>query len=607
MALQNEKKAAIRERYKGVDPSLLEVIPATAPETMAVEDRTLNVAAYIRVSTDNDEQTSSFELQQNDFTERIQTNPKWNFVGIYSDEGISGTELSHRKGMLQMLEDCRAGKIDYILAKSIARFARNVVDCLSIIEELKNMNPPVGVYFEADNLYTLDSTGALVLTIMATLAEEESRNKSVIMNWSIDRRFSRGIFLTPELLGYDRDENGELVINPQEAETVKVIYDLYINGWTPKEIADLLTEYGRKTKLGNEVWNPGTIRGVIGNERHCGDILARKTYTPNFKNHKAKKNEGKRTQYRQRDHHDPIVSREVYNAANHLAASRTYGSKRKPLPVLSVIDGGMLAGYVPVDKDWKGFSTEDYRAACESVDQKEETVLPTGKRLNMAGFQIVRSDFFPSTEDLKMTISQGNLRFSTSCLRKFEDVEYVELLLNTVKNCIAIRPCSADCPNAIHWGRLREEKWIVSSVGSRGLSSTLFDMMNWEEEAKYRFKGQFISKGDDKLLLFQLDEPVVTRTETQVVVPDEPEMDDEHEEIVMKETIRSYPASWLVSFGAPITFLTRVNRLEQAHYAGEWDVLRPAKEVEGMNILAADQLAELMREAETIIEGWKAS
>lgn len=607
MALQNEKKAAIRERYKGVDPSLLEVIPATAPETMAVEDRTLNVAAYIRVSTDNDEQTSSFELQQNDFTERIQANPKWNFVGIYSDEGISGTELSHRKGMLQMLEDCRAGKIDYILAKSIARFARNVVDCLSIIEELKNMNPPVGVYFEADNLYTLDSTGALVLTIMATLAEEESRNKSVIMNWSIDRRFSRGIFLTPELLGYDRDENGELVINPQEAETVKVIYDLYINGWTPKEIADLLTEYGRKTKLGNEVWNPGTIRGVIGNERHCGDILARKTYTPNFKNHKAKKNEGKRTQYRQRDHHDPIVSREVYNAANHLAASRTYGSKRKPLPVLSVIDGGMLAGYVPVDKDWKGFSTEDYRAACESVDQKEETVLPTGKRLNMAGFQIVRSDFFPSTEDLKMTISQGNLRFSTSCLRKFEDVEYVELLLNTVKNCIAIRPCSADCPNAIHWGRLREEKWIVSSVGSRGLSSTLFDMMNWEEEAKYRFKGQFISRGDDKLLLFQLDEPVVTRTETQVVVLDEPETDDEHEEIVMRETIRSYPASWLVSFGTPITFLTRVNRLEQAYYAGEWDVLRPAKEVEGMNILAADQLAELMREAETIIEGWKAS
>lgn len=602
MALQNETKAAIRERYKGVDPSLLEVIPATAPETIAVEDRILNVAAYIRVSTENDEQTSSFELQQNDFTEKIQANPKWNFVGIYADEGISGTELSHRKGMLQMLEDCRAGKIDYILAKSIARFARNVVDCLSIIEKLKNLNPPVGVYFEADNLYTLDTTGSLVLTILATVAEEESRTKSVIMNWSVDRRFSRGIFLTPELLGYDRDENGELVINPDEAETVKVIYDLFINGWSPSEIADLLTEYGRKTKLGNEVWNAGSIRGVIENERHCGDILARKTYTPNFKNHKAKKNEGKRTQYRQRDHHEPIVSREVYNAANHLAASRTYGSKSKPLPVLSVVDEGVLRGYVPVDKDWRGFSTEDYRAACESVPEEVQEIIPTGKRLNMSGFQIVRSDFFPSIEDLTMTITQGNLRFNTACLKKFEDVEYVELLLNTVKNCITIRPCEKENPNAIHWGRLREEKWVVSSVGSKGLSKTLFDMMSWEEGAKYRFKGQFISDGDGKLLLFELDEPVVTRTETQVV-----EQEETQEEIVLKETIRSYPAAWQTSFGTPITYISRVSLLEQVHYAGDWDVLRPAREIPEMNIFTADKIAALMKEAETIMEGWKAS
>ena len=608
MALQNENKAGIRERYKGVDPSLIEVIPATAPETIAVEDRILNVAAYIRVSTENDEQTSSYELQKNDFTEKIQANPKWNFVGIYADEGISGTELSHRKGMLQMLEDCRAGKIDYILAKSIARFARNVVDCLSIIEELKNMNPPVGVYFEADNLYTLDTTGSLVLTIRATVAEEESRTKSVIMNWSVDRRFSRGIFLTPELLGYDRDGNGELVVNPDEAETVKVIYYLFINGWSPTEIADLLTEYGRKTKLGNEVWNPGSIRGVIENERHCGDILARKTYTPNFKNHKAKKNEGNRTQYRRRNHHEPIVTREVYNAANHLAASRTYGSRSKPLPVLSVIDDGVLRGYVPIDKDWRGFSTEDYRAACESVQPEEVEVLPTGKRLNMQGFQIVRSQFFPSIDDLNMTITQGTLRFSTSCLKKFEDVEYVELLLNTVKNCIAIRPCEKENPNAIHWGRLREEKWVVNSVGSKGLSKTLFDMMSWEDGAKYRFKGQFITSGDGKLLLFELDEPVVIRTATQVVVPENPEeFDEPKEEIVIKETIRSYPAAWQNSFGTPISYISHVNVLEQVHYSGDWDVLRPATEIKEMNIITADKIAELMHEAETIMEGWKAS
>ena len=244
-----DSKQKIRTRYKGIDPSELEVIPALATDEIALEHRKLKVAAYVRVSTENDEQTSSYELQVNDFTERIKANPNWEFVGIYSDEGISGTELSHRKGMLQMLEDARAGKIQHILAKSIARFARNVVDCLSIIDELKNLG--VGVHFDENNLYTLDTTGALVLTILATVAEEESRSKSFIMNWSVERRFSKGIFLVPKLLGYDLDEDGNLIVNPEEAETVKVIYYLYINGWSPSEIADLLTRYGRATKLGN--------------------------------------------------------------------------------------------------------------------------------------------------------------------------------------------------------------------------------------------------------------------------------------------------------------------------------------------------------------------
>ena len=294
----NDSKQKIRDRYKGVDPSELEVIMPIASDEVALENRKLKVAGYVRVSTENDEQISSYELQMNDFTDRINANPNWEFAGIYSDEGISGTELSHRKGMLQMIEDAKAGKTDHILAKSIARFARNVVDCLSIIDELRQLG--VGVHFDENILYTLDATGSLVLTILATAAEEESRSKSFIMNWSIERRFSKGIFLIPELLGYDLDEDGNLVINPEEAETVKVIYDLYVNGWTTTEIADLLTEHGRKTKLGNEVWNPGSIDGVIENERHCGDVRARKTYTPDFKTHKSVKNEGanpKRKQY----------------------------------------------------------------------------------------------------------------------------------------------------------------------------------------------------------------------------------------------------------------------------------------------------------------------
>ena len=600
-----DSKQKIRTRYKGVDPSELEVIPAIATDEIALEERKLKVAAYVRVSTENDEQTSSYELQVNDFTDRINANPNWEFAGIYSDEGISGTELSHRKGMLQMIEDARAGKIDHILAKSIARFARNVVDCLSVIDELKKLG--VGVHFDENNLYTLDTTGALVLTILATVAEEESRSKSFIMNWSIERRFSKGIFLTPKLLGYDVDENGELVVNPEEAETVKVIYDLYINGWSTTEIAELLTSYGRKTKLGNEVWNPTSIDGVIENERHCGDVRSRKTYTPDFKTHKSVKNRQNRKQYIQRNHHEAIVSRDVYNAANLLKSSHQYTAKSRPLPVLSVIDGVILTGYVPVDKNWSGFSTEDYQAACESVEVPSDDVKVTGRRLNMGGYQLVRPEFFPSIERPAMTISNGKLRFNTACLKKFEDVEYVELLLNTVKNCIAIRPCEKDNPNAIHWGKLREERWVVSTLGCKGLSRTLFDLMSWEDEGQYRFSGQYKAQGDNKLLIFELSEPVITKTVEQIVVPEQPdeaEEEEQQEEIVIREKVRVFPDSWRTSFGVPITAIVHASVLEQHHYAGDWDVLRPATELEEMNIFTADQLDQLMKEAETIMEGW---
>ena len=598
-----DSKQKIRTRYKGVDPSELEVIPALATDEIALEQRKLKVAAYVRVSTENDEQTSSYELQVNDFTERIKANPNWEFAGIYSDEGISGTELSHRKGMLQMLEDARAGKIQHILAKSIARFARNVVDCLSVIDELRNLG--VGVHFDENNLYTLDTTGALVLTILATVAEEESRSKSFIMNWSIERRFSKGIFLTPKLLGYDLDDDGNLIINAEEAETVKVIYYLYINGWSPSEIADLLTQYGRTTKLGNVVWNPGSIDGVIENERHCGDIRSRKTYTPDFKTHKSVKNRQNRRQYIQRNHHEAIVSREVYNAANLMRSSQQYMKKRRPLPVLSVIDHGILRGFVPIDRSWHGFSVEDYRAACESVGEEEPEVAVVGKRLFMGGYQEVRADYFPSHDRPSMTIANGKLRFNTACLKKFEDVEYVELLLNTVTNTIAIRPCAADNPNAIRWGKLRDTRWVVNTMGCRGLSKTIFSLMSWEDEGKYVFSGQYIQRGEQKLLVFELAEPVVTKTVEQIVIPEEPEDDENQpEEIVIKETVRVYPAAWTSTFGTPISSMAHVSLLEQRHYAGDWDVLRPATELAELNLLTQDKLDELLKEAESIMEGW---
>ena len=155
-----------------------------------------------------------------------------------------------------MVEDCKAGKIDLVITKSISRFARNIVDCLSTVQLLKSLNPPVGVRFETDNIYTLDNSGRMLLTILASVAEEESHTKSEIMKWSVRNRFGDGNFLTPELLGYDLDDDGNLVVNEKEAETVKVIFYLYLNGFSLTEIANLLRRYKRETKYGSIEWNP---------------------------------------------------------------------------------------------------------------------------------------------------------------------------------------------------------------------------------------------------------------------------------------------------------------------------------------------------------------
>jgi len=370
------------------------------------------------------------------------------------------------------------------------------------------------------------------------------------------------------------------------------------------DIATLLMEYSRKTKLGRVEWNPGTLAGVLANERHCGDVLARKTFTPNFLTHKSKKNNNDRTQYRQKNHHEAIVSREVFNAANHLRASRNYSKKNRPLPVLSVVEDGILRGYVPFDKDWTGFSAEEYREASESV-MKEPDVTVTAdvkKRLDLTGYEIVRIQYFSTMQNPAMTISNGRLRFNTACLKKFENVEYVELLLNSVERCIAIRPCDKNNPNAIRWGRLKEGRWCASTLGCRGLAKTLFDIMEWDEDLRYRFRGQFLEQGDNKMMLFAFDEPEMIKVEEIVLPPKENTEEDEGETV--KKKIYIFPPEWAGTFGQPITSIAQVGILRQEHYAGNWDVFRPATEIEEMNIFTAESLNELLREAEKIMEGW---
>ena len=221
------QKAKIRERYKGKLLDDVEIIPALPQPKLYDDNRVKRVAAYARVSTIDINQTTSYELQKNHYTDLIQKHEGWVFVDIYADEGISGTSLNHRDAFVRMIEDCKQGKIDLIVTKSVSRFARNTLDCLEYVRELKNLPNPVGIFFETENIYTLDSRSEMALSFIATMAQEESHIKSDIMNASIEMRFSRGILLTPVLLGYDKDENGRLVINEVEAKTVKLIFFLY--------------------------------------------------------------------------------------------------------------------------------------------------------------------------------------------------------------------------------------------------------------------------------------------------------------------------------------------------------------------------------------------
>ena len=226
---KEEQKAKIRERYRGHVSSDTVVIPGKPQADLYDDTETKRVAVYARVSTDNVQQTSSYELQKNYYEDQVKRHPNWTLVGIYPDEGISGTSLQHRAKFNQMIADCRAGKIDLIITKSVSRFARNIVDCISLVRELASLNPPVGVFFESENIFTLKDNTEMSLSFVATMAQEESHIKSTIMNASIEMRFGREIYLTPVLLGYDHDEDGNLVINEEEANTVRLIFFILEN------------------------------------------------------------------------------------------------------------------------------------------------------------------------------------------------------------------------------------------------------------------------------------------------------------------------------------------------------------------------------------------
>ncbi|HEM4928126.1 TPA: recombinase family protein [Streptococcus suis] len=328
----------------------------------------IKVAAYCRVSTDQDEQLSSYENQVNYYRDYISKHEDYELVDIYADEGISATNTKKRDAFNRLIQDCRAGKVDRILVKSISRFARNTLDCIKYVRELKELG--VGVTFEKENIDSLDSKGEVLLTILSSLAQDESRSISENATWGIRKKFERGEVRvnTTKFMGYDKDENGRLIINPQQAETVKYIYEKFLEGYSPESIAKYLNDNEIPGWTGKANWYPSAIQKMLQNEKYKGDALLQKTFTVDFLTKKRIANDGQVNQYYVENSHEAIIDEETWETVQlEIARRKTYREEHQ------------LKSYIMQSED-NPFTTKVFCGACGSAFGRKNWATSRGKR-----------------------------------------------------------------------------------------------------------------------------------------------------------------------------------------------------------------------------------
>ncbi len=309
----------------------------------ATEAKQLKVAAYCRVSTDQEEQLSSYEAQIKYYTEKISSNKDWIFAGIYADEGISGTSVEKRPQFLKMIRDCKKGKIDIILTKSLSRFSRNTVDCLEYVRMLKELG--IAVIFEKENINTLTAKTEFMITIMSTLSQGESESLSENVKFGIRQSFRSGnfSFKGKRILGYREGADGTPEIVEEEAVIIRRIYQSYIDGMSIAGIAKTLNNEGIKPLTDSGSWSPGGIQYILTNEKYAGDVLLQKSYVSNCLTKKTKKNNGELPKYLISNNHTPIIERELFNKVQEEFARRK--SKRKVSQNTLTEQGGYSSEY----------------------------------------------------------------------------------------------------------------------------------------------------------------------------------------------------------------------------------------------------------------------
>ena len=532
---KEERKARTRRRiHVKVDPDNYDYYPETKTTDYYDNDVPQRVAIYVRVSTDDVRQTTSFELQKKYYEDFVVKHPHWTLVNIYADEGISGTSLNKRDAFNQMIRDAKDGKIDLIVTKSVSRFARNVVDFIGIVRDLAEKTPPVGVFFESEAIFSLNDDSQLALSFQATMAEEESHIRSRSMESSLRMRLDNGIPLTPKLLGFTHDAEGQLIINEEEAPTAKLAFFMYLFGYSTKQIANTFIALEKRSYLGNIKWTSGSIVQILRNERYCGDVLTRKTYTPNYRTHKSKKNKGQRPQSRYRNHHEGIVSRDDFIAVQQMLDNAKYRNK-SILPELRVIESGILKGFVTVNPRWSGFKEGEYFQAACSVYQKDEVfsqreaeveIEVDAGDLDLRGFEITRSEFFDSFHHPYLKFNRKHIQFNTTIVRKYGEKNYVEFLIQISKP--------------------RQRVYFPRPIQTAAFRDTIFALFDWNTEYNYRVSGHLYEQDGESVYIFDAAD-----SEAYIKPQELLEGEDDSVQALTStgKSIRAIPEEWITTFG----------------------------------------------------------
>ncbi|MBR1810032.1 MAG: recombinase family protein [Clostridia bacterium] len=557
------KKEQTRQRMQvTLDPDKVLHTPGRKPADFYDNTSPKRVGIYVRVSTDDVRQTTSYELQKIYYEEYVNRHENWTLVDIYADEGISGTSLRHRDNFQRMIADCKAGKIDIVITKSVSRFARNVVDFISIVRDLAERRPQVGVFFESEAIFSLNEDSSMALSFQATMAEEESHTRSRSMESSLRMRLDHGLPLTPELLGYYKDENGKLTVNHEEAPTVKLIFFMYLYGYSTPQIAELLNKLGRQSYLGNVKWTSSTVIGILRNERHCGDVLTRKTYTVSYTTHKTVPNDGVKPQTTYLDHHERIVSRDDYLAVQQLLNNARF-RHHAMLPELRVVESGILKGFVTINTRWSAFKEKDYYAAAQSVYIFDDTTgeiivdqVPTEYTVNagdfdLRDFEITRSEFFDFRIRAQVTFEDKKIKFNTPCVRKFGAKNEVELMINPITQQFAVRPATENSRSKVVISKSVNGQYVPKTVPTAAFSDTLFSLFGWDRACKYQIIGFLVESGDEFAYIFDVKNAEVC-VKPYMLSPENGGCSDNnrvHHLTPIGKRVRGIPSEWTHTFG----------------------------------------------------------